>query len=152
MAETDTCDLMRPCPLLFPSFTVTGEAAIRYGQIARAVKSDTYLPPGYRRASQRPPFTGIVRDTGRYAHESPGDVERLRREREKEMEKAEIEKFSHCRIRRTRRTTSETVEYPTAAAAAALNSRSVGTLWRQIREGFSIYCTYIFEVIEDETA
>lgn len=41
MATTDTCDLMRPCPLLFPSFTVTGEAAIRYGQIARAVKSDT---------------------------------------------------------------------------------------------------------------
>lgn len=130
--------LVRPCPLLFPSFTVTEETTEEYGRIAREVAADTYLPSGYRRKVERPRPDG-------------GSDFRVAKERRK-RENDESGKFRRCRIRRICRATGETVEYPTAAKAATFNSRSVETLYWQIRAGDWKYCRYAFEVIDDETA
>lgn len=139
--------LVRPCPLLFPSFTVTEETAEEYGRIAREVAADTYLPSGYRRKVERPRPDGSDAKV-RAAVAAYISAAKERRKRKND----ESGKFRRCRIRRICRATGETVEYPTAAKAATFNSRSVETLYRQIRAGDWKYCRYAFEVIDDETA
>lgn len=143
--------LVRPCPLLFPSFTVTEETTDEYGRIARAVAADTYLPPGYRSKAESPRPEGKADGCGAKVRAAVAAYISAAKERRK-RENDESGKFSRRRIRRICRATGETVEYPTAAKAATFNSRSVETLYRQIRAGDWKYCRYAFEVIDDETA
>ena len=134
----------RPCPRLFPSFTVGEQEMDRYYAICALVARDKYLPPGYRRNGGRKVEEGerIVSDPRRYVSE--GSVCRMPK-----TEAELIAEFARQPVLRTDLLTGETVEYATAAECAMLNCRSVPTLYRQVRHT-SIRARYKFETFKDE--
>ena len=142
MARSDATALpgmAKPCPRLFPSFTVTAEREKKYMEIARKVTADTYLPEGYRRKPAAP-FKGIVENVGRYfCAASP-----LRPGRD------DADTFRRKPVRRTDRYTGAVVEYATAEECARLNHRALRLLYEQIRRGPSHTSRYRFEVVEEE--
>lgn len=141
-SSTVNCQLIRPCPRLFPSFAVAAEEMERYGAIRALVARDKYLPPGYRRNGgvKGGEWGRVVADPRRYVSE--GSVCRMPK-----TEAELIAEFARQPVLRTDLLTGETVEYATAAECATLNCRSVPTLYRQVRHT-SIRARYKFETID----
>lgn len=52
--------IVRPCPNLFPSFTVTMQQMNKFCRIYAKVSKDTYLPQGYRKGARQKPFRGTM--------------------------------------------------------------------------------------------
>ena len=75
--------IVRPCPKLFPSFTVTWPELDAFCRIYAKAKKDTYLPDAYRKPGKAEPYRGIVADTKAYAmnvpEKEPSDEERIAR-------------------------------------------------------------------------
>lgn len=141
-SSTVNCQSIRPCPRLFPSFTVGEGEAERYEEIRALVARDRYLPPGYRRNGgvKGGEWGRVVADPRRYVSE--GSVCRMPK-----TEAELIAEFARQPVLRTDLLTGETVEYATAAECATLNCRSVPTLYRQVRHT-SIRARYKFETID----
>ncbi len=140
------CQLIRPCPRLFPSFTVTEGEMERYGAIRGLVARDKYLPPGYRRNGGRAKGEEgerIIADPRRYAT-GPGDS------RPPVTEAQRLAEFALLPVLRTDLRTGETVLYDTAAECAARNCRSLPTLWRQVRRTQWHCCHYKFETVNEQ--
>ena len=131
-SATDNCQPVTPCPLLFPSFTVTRRQQKRYMEAARAVAADTYLPQAYRRGGCPPP---LVADRSRYV---PAAVPLP-------LSSGYAEFLSHP-VLRTDIVTGETATYASGAEAARLNHRSPDLLYRQMTEPRA-QRRYIFKTI-----
>ena len=133
--------IVRPCPKLFPSFTVTWPELDAFCRIYAKAKKDTYLPDAYRKPGKAEPYRGIVADTKAYAmnvpEKEPSDEERIARA---------ISRYGSC-VAKMHKASGKLVEvYRSVTEAAKRNGRSTATLRRQIAEGFSSKSLYVFEI------
>lgn len=64
--SNETPATIRPCPRLFPSFTVTRRQARLFEAVREAVAADTYLPPAYRHQRTAAPYGTLVRHDSHY--------------------------------------------------------------------------------------
>lgn len=127
---------VRPCPLLFPSLTVTARAEAAFEAIRARVYADTYLPKGYRRRRPRP-FQGVVRHVSAYGEARGFDSAPRDKAGEEGEGNAEdgFELFLRSPLERLDTLTGEVTAYATGERAAMYNHRRPELLYKQMLRG-----------------
>ena len=125
---------VRPCPLLFPSLTVTARAEAAFEAIRARVYADTYLPRGYRRRRPRP-FQGAVRDTAAYAEARGFPTAQERPATDGGAREDGFELFLRSPLERLDTLTGEVTAYATGERAAMYNHRRPKLLYKQMLRG-----------------